>query len=96
MSLDYPEYQELPKKSRFLALIWHIGDYGYYIGLFGAVGSPLGMIFTHFSNRKANLNWQTTLLGTLLLTSLWIVVFWGSAQLKGFSLKRGEVLKNKR
>lgn len=44
MSLDYPEYQELCKKSRFLAMLWRIGDIGYYLGLVCAVLSPLGIV----------------------------------------------------
>jgi len=96
MSLDYPEYEKLRKQSRFLGLLWRIGDLGYYLGLFGALGSPLMIIYSQLTSRKAHLPWYTALLGGFLCTAFWVCIFLASAQLKSFALKRGDALKNKR
>ena len=96
MSLDYPEYEELRKQSWFLGLLWRIGDLGYYLGLFGALGSPLMMIYSLLTSQKGHLPWHTALLAGFLSTAFWVCIFWTSAQLKCFALKRGDALKNKR
>lgn len=96
MSLDYPEYEELRKQSWFLGLLWRIGDYGYYLGVFGAVGSPLMMIYSQLTSRKGHLPWYTALLGGFLFTAFCVCIFLASAQLKSFAFKRGDALKNKR
>jgi hypothetical protein len=95
MSLDYQEYQELRKKSRLLGILWRIGDFGYYIALFAAIGSPLGMTFVKFTSRSDRLPWDKVLLTSFLSMVFWACVLWGAAELKCFALKRGKTLKNK-
>ena len=41
MSLDYPDYLRIRQKSKYLGILWIIGDIGYYIGLLGAVAVPV-------------------------------------------------------
>lgn len=96
MSLDYPEYEELRKQSWFLGLLWRIGDLAYYLGLLGALGSPLMMIYSLLTIQKGHLPWHTALLGGFLCTAFCVCIFLASAQLKSFALKRGDALKNKR
>lgn len=95
MSLDYPEYQELRKKSRFLAMLWRIGDIGYYLGLVCAVLSPLGIVWIQITNRKFYLPWNTVLLMAIQSTVFWVIFFWISSQLKNFALRKGKFFKTK-
>ncbi|MCC3406315.1 MAG: hypothetical protein JGK17_12135 [Microcoleus sp. PH2017_10_PVI_O_A] len=96
MSLDYPEYEKLRKQSWFLGLLWRIGDYGYYLGLFGALGSPLVLIYQQLTSQKGHLPAAAALFLGFLLVAFFACIFWLSAQLKCFALKRGEALNNKR
>ena len=41
MSLDFPQYIKIKKRSRWLGLCWRIGDTAYYIGLLGMIFVPL-------------------------------------------------------
>lgn len=95
MSLDYPEYEELRKKSRFLGWLWRIGDMGYYLGLVGTIIWPFAVIGQQFSNRKTQLPWDQALLIVVLGTVFCFSIFWSAAQLKDFALSRGKQLKNK-
>ncbi|WP_293152861.1 MULTISPECIES: hypothetical protein [unclassified Microcoleus] len=96
MSLDYPEYEKLRKQSWFLGLLWRIGDYGYYLGLFGVVGSPLVLIYDQLTSQKYHLHPKTALLLGFQLVAFFACIFLLSALLKSFALKRGEALNNKR
>jgi hypothetical protein len=95
MSLDYPDYEELKKKSRILAILWQIGDKGYYIGLMGAVISPLAAIQYHFTSRKANPTWDKSLMFAIMTIGMFLVIFFVSTNLKYFSVKWGKRLKSR-
>jgi hypothetical protein len=95
MSLDYPDYEELKKKNRILAVLWQIGDKGYYLGLIGAVISPLAAIQYHFTSRKANLTWDKSLMIAVIMIGMSLFIFLVSTSLKYFSVKWGKKLKNK-
>ena len=95
MSLDYPDYEELKRKSRILATLWQIGDKGYYLGLIGAVISPLAAIQYHFTSRKAALTWDKSLIVAVVITGAFSLVFFVSTNLKCLSVKWGKRLKNK-
>jgi len=38
MSMDYSDYMRIKTHSRWLGLVWIIGDCSYYIGLLGGIG----------------------------------------------------------
>jgi hypothetical protein len=96
MSLDYPEHEEIHKKSKFLGWIWRIGDISYYLGLMGAVTWPLVMI-TMISqlliSRKAPIYWDRILLLSGLGIAFFVGIFFGAAQLKRLALRGGRKLK---
>lgn len=46
MSQDYPDLLRFRQRHPFLAVLWRIGDAGYYIGLFGAIIGPLAFLGT--------------------------------------------------
>ena len=96
MSLDYPEYEELRKKSRVLGWLWRLGDIGYYLGLIGIIIWPLAVISNQFTNRKTHLPWDKALLIMVLGTAFCFSIFWSAAYLKGFALSRGKGLKSRR
>ncbi len=95
MSLDYPEYEELRKKSRFLGLLWRLGDMGTYFGLIGAIASPLMVINNQFANRKTPLPWNKAIEFGLISILFFVVVFLSAGQLKCFAIERGKKLKSK-
>jgi hypothetical protein len=96
MSLDYPEYEKLRKQSWLLGLLWRIGDWGYYLGLFGTLGSLLMAIYSLLTTQKDNFSWYTGLVAGLLPAAFFACIFWTSSLLKNFALTRGEALKNQR
>jgi uncharacterized membrane protein len=95
MSLDYPDYEELKKKSRVLGILWQIGDKGYYLGLIGVIISPLATIQYHFTSQKANLTWDRSLMVAVIMIGMFAFIYFVSAKLKYFSVKWGKRLKSK-
>lgn len=95
MSLDYPEYEELRKKNRFLGWFWRVGDIGYYLGLISTIVWPLAVISRQLTNNKPQLLWDKALLLIVLGTAFFFSICWSAAQLKIFALNRGKRLKNK-
>jgi hypothetical protein len=69
MLLDYPEYEELKKKSRFLGWLWRVGDLGYYFGLLGGIVWPLAVIQYQITTRTVQLPWEKALLFAALGTA---------------------------
>ena len=41
MSLDYPDYLRIRARSRWLGIVWRIGDTGYYVFLLAALLVPM-------------------------------------------------------
>jgi magnesium-transporting ATPase (P-type) len=95
MSLDYPEYEALRKKSKFLALLWIIGDRGYYLGLVTGLVLPLALIYTQFTRQQGHTPWYMSLLSGAICVAFCFCIVWGSKELKNFALKRGKALKTK-
>jgi hypothetical protein len=94
MSMDYPLYEKLCKKSRALAILWRIGDMGYYIGLFGAIASPVLFLQWMMSTNSKKIPWDRALGFHLGLILFFVLVNWGAGMLKYFALKKGGVLDN--
>jgi hypothetical protein len=95
MSLDYPDYEELQKKSKLLCVVWRVGDMGIYAGLFGTIGVPLWLIIEYFISRKNQVPFGKMLLFAALTTSIFICMSIGSASLKYFAVRVGKKLKRK-
>lgn len=90
MSLDYPEYEKLKKKGKtILCFLWRIGDIGYYIGIFGVVITPLGIIRELIVNEKLRKVWHLALANMLILTCFFVVIHILSSTLKYCVLKKG-------
>jgi hypothetical protein len=54
MSLDFPQYVEIKKRSRWLGGLWQVGDKAYYIGLLGMVIVPLAVAGFNLTHRKSS------------------------------------------
>jgi hypothetical protein len=97
MSLDYPEYLELKKKSRWLALLWRIGDIGYYLGVLGAAITPLVLLALRLatvSGRSAlGISWGATVLAMVLSFVGFALLWYVSASLKVYALRKGGVAR---
>jgi hypothetical protein len=46
MSMDYPDYLRIRERSRWLGIVWRIGDTGYYLFLLSAILVPIVLIAT--------------------------------------------------
>jgi hypothetical protein len=98
MSLDYPEYEEICKKSKFLGWIWRIGDVGYYFGLVGSMvwcWIMMQTLLQQLIHPKSIFLWDRFWSGFCIGTAFFFCVFWGARQLKTFALIRGRKLKGK-
>ncbi|MBD2495087.1 hypothetical protein BCD64_17425 [Nostoc sp. MBR 210] len=95
MSLDYPDYEELRKRSKFLGWLWRLSDAGYYFGLIGSIIWPLAVIGCQITSRKRQLPWDKAFLLLILGMVVCFSIFWGAAQFKKFVLRRGKSLKSK-
>jgi hypothetical protein len=91
MSLDYPEYEEIRKKSWLLGLLWRISDIGYYLGLLCALGTP----FFAIAMKSPKLTIQARLYAAFISIVFWVTIFWVSLQLKSFAIKKGRKLLNR-
>lgn len=80
MSLDYPKYHALKKRSRWPGVLWRISDTGYYVGLVGAFGTLLWLLLSTTS--WASFRLLLPQAGLLFLSFL--LVFGGAVVLKGF------------
>jgi hypothetical protein len=88
-----PEVKEILQTSRFLRLIYLIGDIGHFLSLILTVAFPLAVTSTQLPRTKNHLSWQLAL--TLALLS--VVIGYGSMRffggLQGWAFKRGKALK---
>ncbi|WP_146853990.1 hypothetical protein [Brevifollis gellanilyticus] len=93
MSLDYPEYVELKKRKRwFLALLWRLGDIGYYVGLLGALIGPLSLLggFTsRWMRSEPTGSFWGAVLCVLTVFAGFVLLLVLSGELKAYALKRG-------
>ena len=59
MSMDYPDYENIRTKSKWLAFVWMLGDRLYYIGLLGAIfiviAAPVNALFTWLKGSQVGL-----------------------------------------
>jgi uncharacterized membrane protein (DUF485 family) len=85
MSLDYPDYAELKKRNRRLAVLWSAGDFGYYFSLLGAVIGPVSML----TATSASL--ERRLVGAGVLFAIFVAIFLLSNSPKAFARKKGGV-----
>ena len=92
MSLDYPYYEKLRKKSKFLGILWRMGDCGYYFGLFWMVGMPLHSIVGRFTDSSRNEPLHLTLLSAICFATIGFFINYACGNLKYFALKKGGVL----
>jgi hypothetical protein len=95
MSMDYPEYEELRQKSRFLGLLWRIGDMGYYLGLIGGIIWPGAVLSQQFSKQTTHLPWDKAVLLTVIGMTFGFSLLLGAESLKGFAIRRGKRLNRK-
>jgi hypothetical protein len=95
MSMDYPEYEELRQKSRFLGLLWRIGDMGYYLGLIGGIIWPGAVLSQQFSKQTKHLPWDKALLITVVGMAFWFSLGLCAGSLKGLAYRRSKKLKRK-
>jgi hypothetical protein len=93
MSMDYPEYEELRQKSRFLGMLWMIGDRCYYIGMLGVVIWPGAVLSCQVSKQTKHLPWDKALLVTVVGMALLFYLWMSAGSLKGFAIRRGKRLK---
>ncbi|MBI1765608.1 MAG: hypothetical protein HYR56_29755 [Acidobacteria bacterium] len=84
MSLDYPQYAQIRARSRQLGWLWQLGDKGYYIGLLGAVLTPV-LLSAWKAAHKAE-----ALLEFALLFSGFVLILLLSSVLKGYVHKQAK------
>jgi hypothetical protein len=95
MSMDYPEYEELRQKSRFLGLLWRIGDMGSYLSLCCCIGWPGMVISQQFSQQTKHLPWDKALLIAVVGMAFGFSMGLCAGALKGFAYRSSKKLKRK-
>lgn len=101
MSLDFPDYVRIRRKSRLWGWLWLIGDRGYYVGVLGAVLtlaaaviSVVMILFERLAHRSLGFvarPWNL-LFWCLALFVVCLVVFAVSVFLKAYARRRSGVV----
>ena len=92
MSLDYPDFVQLEKRNRWLALLWFIGDIGYYLGLLGAVAGPLcvlGSFVLRWIRSGSVTGFGSDLVCALIIFAVFALILVSAGSLKAYARKRG-------
>lgn len=85
--MDYPDYEIIRTKSKWLAFVWMLGDRLYYIGLLGAtfivIAAPVDALFTWLKGSQVGLPLFN--LGGLIALVSCLCLFYISQPLKRYA-----------
>ncbi len=99
MSIDYREFKKLQAEHPWLGVLWRIGDTGYYLGLLGALISPLGAVAVCIrvsvtnGDKFTSLTWLQFILIAFFSFAFCLIICIGSARLKELAFDLGGGLK---